>query len=140
MLMLRKLEDQIRFRQLYLYGIRSEARLCREVHLNLAYRWFCRLGLDGRGPDRSTFSKNRFGRFAEGDVLRRVFEPVVARRMDAGIAGGIGAPVDGGTVEADANRDKRGSPDKIADTRTRRNGSPGQCRPPWTTSMQRAHP
>lgn len=52
----------------YLYGIRSERRLVDEVHLNLAYRWFCRLGLEGRVPDRSTFSKNRHGRFAEGDT------------------------------------------------------------------------
>lgn len=97
----------------YLCGIRSETRLCQEVHLNLAYRWFCKLGLDGRVPDRSTFSKNRYGRFAEGEVLRRVFELVVVRCMEAGIVGGIGALVDGSTVEADANRDKRDSPEKI---------------------------
>jgi transposase len=47
----------------YCLGIRSERRLCEEVHLNLAYRWFCRLGLDV--PDNSTFSKNRLGRFRE---------------------------------------------------------------------------
>jgi len=41
----------------YCMGIRSERRLCEEVHLNLAYRWFCRLGLDGAVPDHSTFSK-----------------------------------------------------------------------------------
>ena len=35
----------------YCFGIRSERRLCDEVHLNLAYRWFCRLGLDGAVPD-----------------------------------------------------------------------------------------
>src|SRR6201990_1295044 len=58
----------------YTHGIRSERRLCEEVHLNLAYRWFCRLGLDGAVPDHSTFSKNRHGRFREGDLFRRVFE------------------------------------------------------------------
>ena len=58
----------------YCFGIRSERRLCEEVHLNLAYRWFCRLGLDGDVPDHSTFSKNRHGRFRESDLLRRVFE------------------------------------------------------------------
>ena len=41
----------------YCFGIRSERRLCEEVHLNLAYRWFCRLGLMGDVPDHSTFSK-----------------------------------------------------------------------------------
>lgn len=94
----------------YLYGIRSETRLCEEVHLNLAYRWFCRLGLEGRVPDRSSFSKNRHGRFAQGDVLRSVFEMVVRRCMDVGLVGGAGALVDGSTVEADANRDKRAAP------------------------------
>lgn len=99
----------------YLYGIRSETRLCQEVHLNLAYRWFCKLGLNGRVPERSTFSKNRYGRFAEGDVLRRVFELVVKQCMDAGLVGGVGALIDGSTVEADANWTRRDSPDKIED-------------------------
>ena len=64
----------------YCYGIRSERRLCEEVHLNLAYRWFCRLGLDGEVPDHSTFSKNRHGRFRDCDLLRKLFETVVRRR------------------------------------------------------------
>ena len=55
----------------YCFGIRSERRLCEEVHLNLAYRWFCRLGLEGDVPDHSTFSKNRHGRFRDSDLLRR---------------------------------------------------------------------
>ena len=59
----------------YCYGIRSERRLCDEVHLNLAYRWFCRLGLDGDVPDHSTFSKNRHGRFRESDLLRDCSKP-----------------------------------------------------------------
>ena len=63
----------------YCFGIRSERRLCEEVHLNLAYRWFCLLGLDGDVPDYSTFSKNRHGRFRESDLLRRVFETVLQR-------------------------------------------------------------
>ena len=61
----------------YCFGIRSERRLCEEVHLNLAYRWFCRLGLDGDVPDHSTFSKNRHGRFRDSDLLRELFETVV---------------------------------------------------------------
>jgi transposase len=72
----------------YCLGIRSERRLCEEVHLNLAYRWFCRLGLDGDVPDHSTFSKNRHGRFRESDLLRKLFETVVARCMKEGIVGG----------------------------------------------------
>ena len=68
----------------YLHGIRSERRLCAEVHLNLAYRWFCRLGLEGSVPDHSTFSKNRHGRFPESDLVCRVFEHVVGECMRAG--------------------------------------------------------
>jgi transposase len=58
----------------YCMGIRSERRPCEEVHLNLAYRWFCRLGLGGCVPDHSRFSKNRHGRFRDSDLLRELFE------------------------------------------------------------------
>jgi transposase len=72
----------------YCYGIRSERRLCEEVHLNLAYRWFCQLGLDGEVPDHSTFSKNRHGRFRDCDLLRKLFETVVRRCMAEGLVDG----------------------------------------------------
>ncbi len=68
----------------YCFGIRSERRLCEEVHLNLAYRWFCRLGLDNDVPDHSTLSKNRHGGFRECDLLRELFETVVGRCMAEG--------------------------------------------------------
>ena len=68
----------------YCYGIRSERRLCEEVHLNLAYRWFCRLGLESNVPEHSTFSKNRHGRFRESDTLRFLFEDIVRRCMNEG--------------------------------------------------------
>src|SRR5450755_3562908 len=78
----------------YCFGIRSERRLCEEVHLNLAYRWFCRLGLDSEVSDHSTFSKNRHGRFRDSDLLRQVFETVVARCMAEGLVEGEGFAVD----------------------------------------------
>src|ERR1700716_143121 len=87
----------------YCYGIRSERRLCEEVHLNLAYRWFCRLGLDGSGPDHSTFSKNRHGRFRDSDLLRRLFETVLQRCIDEGLVGGEGFAVDASLIQADAS-------------------------------------
>ena len=90
----------------YCFGIRSERRLCEEVHLNLAYRWFCRLGLEGQVPDHSTFSKNRHGRFRASDLLRRVFERVVRRCMEEGLVGGEGFAVDGSLIRADANRQR----------------------------------
>ncbi len=88
----------------YCMGIRSERRLCDEVHLNLAYRWFCRLGLEGDVPDHSTFSKNRHGRFRDSDLLRRLFEATVARCMAEGLVGGVGFAVDASLIRADVNR------------------------------------
>jgi transposase len=93
----------------YCFGIRSERRLCEEVHLNLAYRWFCRLGLDGDVPDHSTFSKTRHGRFRDCDLLRQLFETVVDRCMTEGLVGGEGFAADASLIKADANR-QRGVP------------------------------
>src|SRR5215472_14184132 len=80
---------------------------CEEVHLNLAYRWFCRLGLDGLVPDHSTFSKNRHGRFRESDLLRRLFESVLQRCIDEGLVGGEGFAVDASLIAADASERTR---------------------------------
>ena len=90
----------------YCFGIRSERRLCEEVHLNLAYRWFCRLGLDGGVPDHSAFSKNRHGRFRQSDLLRRLFETVLRRCIKEGLVGGEGFAVDASLIKAEANRQK----------------------------------
>jgi transposase len=88
----------------YCFGIRSERRLCEEVHLNLAYRWFCRLGLEDQVPDHSTFSKNRHGRFRDSDTLRHVFESVLRRCMSEGLVGSEGFAVDASVIKADASR------------------------------------
>src|SRR5881396_482393 len=90
----------------YCFGIRSERRLCEEVHLNLAYRWFCGLGLSGEVPDHSTFSKNRHGRFRDSDLLRRLFETTVRRCLAEGLIGGEGFAVDASMIKADANRQR----------------------------------
>ena len=87
----------------YCFGIRSERRLCEEVHLNLAYRWFCRLGLEDEVPDHSTFSKNRHGRFRASEVFRWVFETVVRQCMASGLVKGEGFATDASLVAADAN-------------------------------------
>lgn len=106
------IDPQLMIRMLvigYCFGIRSERRLCEEVHLNLAYRWFCQLGLEGKVPNHSTFSKNRHGRFRESDAFRHVFETVLRRCMAEGLVGGEGFAVDASTIKADANR-TRGRP------------------------------
>jgi transposase len=88
----------------YCYGIRSERRLCEDVYLNLAYRWFCRLGLEGKVPNHSTFSENRHGRFRESDTFRHLFELVLQRCMTEGLVGGEGFATDASIVKADASR------------------------------------
>jgi transposase len=91
----------------YCYSIRSERKLCEEVRFNLAYKWFCGLGLEAPVPDHSTFSKNRHGRFRESAAFRLVFENVVATCMQVGLVGGEGFAVDASVIEADASRYKR---------------------------------
>lgn len=90
----------------YSYGIRSERRLCEEVHLNLGYRWFCRLGLEDAVPDHSTFSKNRHGRFRSSGVFRWVFDEVVRRCMAAGLVKAEGFAVDASIISADTNKQR----------------------------------
>ena len=97
----------------YCYGIRFERRLCEELELHLAYRWFCRLDLDDKVPDHSTFSVNRHGRFRDSDILRQVFEAVVRACMDAGLVKGEGFAVDASVLEANASRYHGKAPDEI---------------------------
>src|SRR6202142_2387585 len=98
----------------YCYGIRFERRLCEEVELHLAYRWFCRLDLDDKVPDHSTFSVNRHGRFRDSDILRQVFEAGVRGCRDAGLVKGEGFAVDASVLEANASRYHGKAPDEIA--------------------------
>jgi len=90
----------------YVFAIRSERQICREVQVNLAYRWFCGLGLEDRIPDHSVFSRARNERFRESEVSRRVFERVVASCITVGLVGGEGFAVDASLIEADANRQR----------------------------------
>jgi transposase len=97
----------------YCYGIRFERKLCEEAKLHLGYRWFCRLELDDKVPDHSTFSVNRHGRFRDSDIFRQVFEAVVRACMDAGLVKGEGFAVDASVIEADASRYHGKAPDEI---------------------------
>ncbi|MGR8931697.1 MAG: transposase [Gammaproteobacteria bacterium] len=104
------IEPELMIRMLilgYCFGIRSERRLCEEVHLNLAYRWFCRLDLDDPVPDHSTFSKNRHGRFRESQAFRLLFETVLQRCMAEGLVKGEGFATDASIIKADAQRQRR---------------------------------
>jgi IS5 family transposase len=81
--------------------------------LHLAYRWFCRLDLDDKVPDHSTFSVNRHGRFRDSDLFRQIFEAVVRACMDAGLVKGEAFAVDASVMEADASRYHGKAPDEI---------------------------
>jgi transposase len=88
----------------YVFAIRSERALCREVQVNLAYRWFCGLGIEDKIPDHSVFSRARNERFRDHDIFRHVFERVVGACIAAGLVGGEGFAVDASLIEADANK------------------------------------
>jgi transposase len=90
----------------YVFAIGSERLLCREVQVNLAYRWFCKLGIEDAIPDHSAFSRARNERFREGDVCRRVFERVVEACIAAGLVGGEGFAVDASLIQADVNKQR----------------------------------
>src|SRR5262245_58109350 len=90
----------------YVFAIRSERALCREVKVNLAYRWFCKLGIEDQIPDHSVFSRARTERFRDNDIFRRVFERVVEACIAAGLVGGEGFAVDASLIAADANKQR----------------------------------
>lgn len=90
----------------YVFAIRSERQICREVQVNLAYRWFCDLSLEDAIPNHSAFSRARNERFRESDIFRHVFERVVGLCIEAGLVGGEGFAVDASLIEADANRQR----------------------------------
>jgi transposase len=90
----------------YVFAIRSERALCREVQVNLAYRWFCGLSIEDKIPDHSAFSRARHERFRDSDMFRRVFERVVEACIAAGLVGGEGFAVDASLIVADANKQR----------------------------------
>src|SRR3954453_2056592 len=107
----------------YVFAIRSERALCREVQVNLAYLWFCGLSIEDKLPDHSAFSRARNERFRDSAIFRSVFERVVEACIAAGLVGGEGFAVDASLIAADANKersipggdwDKNGAPEKAS--------------------------
>ena len=88
----------------YVFAIRSERALCREVQVNLAYRWFCGLSIEDKVPDHSAFSRARNERFGDSTIFRNIFERVVGACIEAGLVGGEGFAVDASLIAADANK------------------------------------
>jgi len=107
----------------YCFGIRSERRLCEEISLNLAYRWFCKLDIEDKVPDHSTFSKTRHGRFRDSGALRFVFEQVLEHCINEGLVGGEGFAIDASIVRADASKQNIQDKDSDDDWPTPRKSS-----------------
>src|SRR5204863_7283979 len=107
----------------YVFAIRSERLLCRDLQVNLAYRWFCGLSIEDKIPDHSAFSRARNERFRDSDIFRRVFEHVVETCIAAGFVGGEGFAVDASLIQADANKHR-----SIPGTEWNRDIDPEQAR------------
>src|SRR5262247_3543500 len=107
----------------YVFAIRSERALCREVKVNLAYRWFCGLSIEDQVPDHSAFSRARNERFRDSNIFRRVFERVVGACIAADLVGGAGFAVDASLIQADANKHR-----SIPGTEWNRDIDPEQAR------------
>ena len=90
----------------YVFAIRSERALCRDLQVNFAYRWFCGLSIEDKIPDHSVFSRARHERFRDSDIFRRVFEHVVEACIARGLVGGEGFAVDASLIVADANKQR----------------------------------
>ena len=117
----------------YVFAIRSERAICREVQVNLAYRWFCGLSIEDRIPDHSAFTRARNERFRDSDILRRVFERVVEACIAAGLVGAEGFAVDASLIVADANKQRsvpgaEWSRERDPDRKSRREGIPCHAR------------
>ena len=90
----------------YVFAIRSERALCRDVGVNLAYRWFCGLSIEDKIPDHSAFSRARNERFRDSGIFRSVFERIVGVCIGAGLVDGEGFAVDASLIVANANKQR----------------------------------
>lgn len=90
----------------YLFGIRSERQLVKEIQVNVAYRWFLGMRLTDKVIDASTFSQNRRRRFAEGDIEQTIFDGIVSQAIEHGLIGGRVFYTDSTHLKANANKNK----------------------------------
>lgn len=104
------IDPEILFRMLlvgYLYGVRSERRLEEEVNLNVAYKWFCKLGLTEKAPDHATFTANRKRRFRANNIAEKIFDEILRQAVVKGLVGGKIVYTDSTHIKANANKHKK---------------------------------
>ena len=104
------IEPEILFRMLivgYLYGIKSERRLEEELNYNLAYKWFCGLGITDKAPDATTISQNRRRRFRDNQIAEKIFNEILRQCMEKGLVGGAILYTDSTHIKAKANKNRK---------------------------------
>ena len=90
----------------YLFGVRSERQLMKEIQVNVAYRWFLDFNLTDKIPDASTLSQNRRRRFNESSIYQEIFDEIVEQAMKKGLVGGKVLYTDSTHLKASANKNK----------------------------------
>lgn len=90
----------------YLYGIRSERQLVREIEVNVAYRWFLGYSLTEPIPNASTISQNRRRRFRDSDIDQQIFDEIVRQAIKCGLVSGKILYADSTHIKANANKNK----------------------------------
>lgn len=104
------IEPEVLFRMLfvgYLYGIRSERRLEEEINYNIAYKWFCGLGVTEKAPDATTLSVNRKRRFRDNSIPEQIFDEILRQAVEKGLVGGNILYTDSTHIKAKANKHKK---------------------------------
>lgn len=103
------IDPELLFRMLfigYLFGIRSERQLVKDIEVNVAYRWFLRLNLTDKVPDDSTISQNRRRRFKDNDISQKIFDQIVMKAMELNLVNGKVLYTDSTHIKANANKNK----------------------------------
>ena len=90
----------------YLFGIRSERQLVKDIEVNLAYRWFLGYSITEKIPDASTISKNRTRKFKGNNIPQKIFDNIVKQAIDKGFVGGKILYSDSTHIKANANKRK----------------------------------
>ena len=110
------IDPELFFRMLliaYLYGIFSDRQLCKEIRFNIAYRWFCKLGLANKIPDHSSLTRirDRLGI----NIFKEIFLNIIAQCKKLGLIKGIRVMTDGTLFQANASLDSMIPRDKIVE-------------------------
>jgi transposase len=90
----------------YLFGVRSERQLVREIQVNVAYRWFIGFSLTDKIPDASTFSQNRRRRFTESTIYQEIFDEIVLQAIRKRLLNGKVLYTDSTHLKASASKHK----------------------------------